>query len=55
MFNAVDSDHSGKITGKELQSALQNGKGENFTDKCCQLLVCKSFKYSKKKNKIKSI
>lgn len=40
MFNAVDTDHSGKITAKELQSALQNGKGENFSDKCCQLLVC---------------
>lgn len=41
MFNAVDTDRSGKITGKELQSALQNGKGENFSDKCCQLMVCK--------------
>lgn len=40
MFNAVDTDRSGKIIAKELQSALQNGKGENFSDKCCQLLVC---------------
>lgn len=41
MFNAVDTDRSGKITAKELQQALQNGKGENFSDRCCQLLVCK--------------
>lgn len=41
MFNAVDTDRSGKITPKELQSALQNGKGQNFSDRCCQLLVCK--------------
>lgn len=40
MFNAVDVDRSGKITPKELQSALQNGKGQNFSDRCCQLLVC---------------
>lgn len=42
MFNAVDTDHSGKITAKELQAALQNGKGQGFSDKCCQLMICKS-------------
>lgn len=40
MFNAVDTDRSGKITAKELQQALQNGKGQNFSDRCCQLLIC---------------
>lgn len=40
MFSAVDTDRSGKITPKELQQALQNGKGQNFSDRCCQLLVC---------------
>lgn len=40
MFGAVDTDRSGKITPKELQQALQNGKGQNFSDRCCQLLVC---------------
>ncbi|XP_055319195.1 peflin isoform X2 [Sitodiplosis mosellana] len=39
MFNAVDTDRSGKITPKELQSALQNGKGQNFSNRCCSLLV----------------
>lgn len=39
MFSAVDTDRSGKITAKELQQALQNGKGQNFSDRCCQLLV----------------
>ncbi|XP_031634219.1 peflin [Contarinia nasturtii] len=39
MFNAVDTDRSGKITAKELQKALQNGKGQNFSDRCCHLLV----------------
>lgn len=41
MFGAVDTDRSGKITPSELQKALQNGKGQNFSDRCCQLLVCK--------------
>jgi len=38
-FNAVDTDRSGKITAKELQAALQNGKGTGFSDKCCQLMI----------------
>ncbi|XP_026473975.1 peflin-like [Ctenocephalides felis] len=38
-FNAVDRDRSGKITAKELQSALVNGKGQNFSDNACQLMI----------------
>lgn len=40
MFNAVDSDRSGRISSKELQGALQNGKGEGFSDRCCELMIC---------------
>lgn len=41
MFNAVDTDRSGRITAKELQAALQNGRGAGFSDKCCELMICK--------------
>lgn len=41
MFNAVDTDRSGRISAKELQGALQNGKGEGFSDRCCELMICK--------------
>lgn len=40
MFNAVDTDRSGKISAKELQAALQNGRGAGFSDKCCELMIC---------------
>lgn len=43
MFNAVDTDRSGRISAKELQGALQNGKGEGFSDRCCELMICKHF------------
>ncbi|PSN52322.1 hypothetical protein C0J52_11408 [Blattella germanica] len=38
-FNAVDRDRSGKISAKELQSALINGQGKNFSDAACQLMI----------------
>ncbi|EEB17154.1 Peflin, putative [Pediculus humanus corporis] len=38
-FNAVDVDRSGKITAKELQSALVNGQGKNFNLPVCELLI----------------
>jgi len=39
MFAAVDTDRSGRISAKELQGSLQNGKGQGFSDKCCQLMI----------------
>ncbi|XP_052123961.1 uncharacterized protein LOC113216439 isoform X3 [Frankliniella occidentalis] len=38
-FNAVDRDRSGKITAKELQAALVNGQGKNFSDQACNLMI----------------
>lgn len=38
-FNAVDEDRSGRITAKELKSALINGQGKNFSDTACQLMI----------------
>ncbi|KAJ9597048.1 hypothetical protein L9F63_027064 [Diploptera punctata] len=38
-FNAVDRDRSGHINAKELQSALINGQGKNFSDTACQLMI----------------
>lgn len=40
-FNAVDRDRSGKITSKELQAALVNGQGKNFSDQACNLMIGK--------------
>jgi len=38
-FNQVDKDRSGKINAQELQSALVNGKGQNFSDQACTLMI----------------
>lgn len=38
-FDSVDQDHSGRINGVELQAALINGQGNNFSDSVCSLMV----------------
>ncbi|CAD7077675.1 unnamed protein product [Hermetia illucens] len=38
-FDMVDRDRSGKITAAELKLALVNGKGENFSDNACKLMI----------------
>ncbi|KAG8226317.1 hypothetical protein J437_LFUL011430 [Ladona fulva] len=38
-FSAVDQDRSGKITAKELQGALMNGQGKNFSEAACTLMI----------------
>lgn len=38
-FNQVDKDRSGKINAQELQAALVNGKGKNFDEKACSLMI----------------
>ncbi|XP_049959112.1 peflin isoform X2 [Schistocerca serialis cubense] len=38
-FNAVDVDRSGKISAKELQAALVNGQGKNFSETACALMI----------------
>ncbi|XP_068084937.1 peflin [Anabrus simplex] len=38
-FQAVDRDRSGRISAKELQSALVNGQGKNFSDTACALMI----------------
>uniref|UniRef100_V5G963 Peflin n=1 Tax=Anoplophora glabripennis TaxID=217634 RepID=V5G963_ANOGL len=38
-FQAVDRDHSGQINWEELQSALVNGQGENFSSQACKLMI----------------
>jgi len=35
----VDKDRSGKINARELQAALINGQGKNFSDVACQLMI----------------
>lgn len=35
----VDKDQSGKISATELKAALVNGKGENFSDTACKLMI----------------
>lgn len=38
-FNTVDKDRSGQINAKELQAALVNGQGKNFSDQACNLMI----------------
>ncbi|XP_037954792.1 peflin [Teleopsis dalmanni] len=38
-FSMVDRDRSGKINSAELQAALVNGRGENFSDNACKLMI----------------
>ncbi|CAD7014686.1 peflin [Ceratitis capitata] len=38
-FNMVDRDRSGKINSNELKAALVNGRGENFSDSACKLMI----------------
>lgn len=38
-FNTVDRDRSGKINSDELKAALTNGRGENFSDTACKLMI----------------
>ena len=44
LFSMVDRDQSGKITSTELKSALINGKGEQFSDTACKLMIGKNRK-----------
>lgn len=39
IFAKVDKDGSGKITADELKTALVNGKGQNFSDHACALMI----------------
>uniref|UniRef100_A0A336KUM0 CSON015227 protein n=1 Tax=Culicoides sonorensis TaxID=179676 RepID=A0A336KUM0_CULSO len=39
MFDMVDKDRSGKINAAELKAALINGRGENFSDTACSLMI----------------
>lgn len=38
-FSQVDKDRSGKINSQELQQALINGKGQQFSDQACNLMI----------------
>jgi Ca2+-binding EF-hand superfamily protein len=38
-FAAVDSDHSGRISGTELQSALMSSNGRQFSETACRLMI----------------
>ncbi|RZC40363.1 peflin, partial [Asbolus verrucosus] len=38
-FNSVDKDRSGQINWQELQNALINGQGNNFSDTACKLMI----------------
>lgn len=38
-FDTVDKDRSGQINAKELQAALVNGQGKNFSDQACNLMI----------------
>lgn len=40
-FAMVDRDRSGKINSAELQAALINGRGEQFSDNACKLMISK--------------
>lgn len=39
MFDMVDKDRSGKINAAELKAALINGRGDNFSDTACNLMI----------------
>ncbi|XP_059613269.1 peflin [Phlebotomus argentipes] len=39
IFAVVDRDRSGKINAEELQHALVNGRGQNFSDTACRLMI----------------
>ncbi|XP_055686042.1 peflin [Lutzomyia longipalpis] len=39
IFGVVDRDRSGKINAEELKSALVNGRGQNFSDTACRLMI----------------
>lgn len=39
LFEMVDRDRSGKISHTELKAALINGKGEQFSDNACKLMI----------------
>lgn len=39
MFDMVDKDRSGKINAAELKAALINGRGDNFSDTACSLMI----------------
>lgn len=41
LFAMVDRDRSGKISSTELKAALINGKGEQFSDVACRLMIGK--------------
>uniref|UniRef100_T1H6J6 EF-hand domain-containing protein n=1 Tax=Megaselia scalaris TaxID=36166 RepID=T1H6J6_MEGSC len=45
-FQAVDRDRSGKINSQELKAALINGKGEQFSDNSCKLMIQMGFRFS---------
>ncbi|XP_034106103.1 peflin isoform X2 [Drosophila albomicans] len=38
-FAMVDRDRSGKINSEELQAALINGRGQQFSDNACKLMI----------------
>jgi Ca2+-binding EF-hand superfamily protein len=38
-FNMVDKDRSGKIDAEDLQQALVNGNGENFSITACNMMI----------------
>lgn len=38
-FSAVDRDRSGHISAQELQGALVNAQGKNFSDTACRLMI----------------
>ncbi|ENN80301.1 hypothetical protein YQE_03294, partial [Dendroctonus ponderosae] len=38
-FAAVDRDKSGEISWQELQSALVNAEGRNFSESACRLMI----------------
>lgn len=39
IFQAVDQDHSGKISANELQLALLNGNFSPFNPETCRLMI----------------
>jgi Ca2+-binding EF-hand superfamily protein len=39
VFAQVDKDRSGKINSSELQQALVTGKGQQFSDTACHLMI----------------